>query len=469
MAKLLGVDIGTTSLKMTLFDEKGTTLQCAIREYTLEVHGEIVEFDGEEYYRLFLSAYEEISANHTIDALSIDTQCETLLVADKEGNLLRKAIVWLDNRAVEEAGAIEAQFGRKMVYEVTGQAEVTATWPASKLLWLRQNEPEVFAKTEKVFLLADYLYFRICGEFVTEPTLQSSSLYMDIRQKTWWTDMLSFIGLDAQKLPEIRKSGSYIGKFRGTDVYMGVMDQVAGAIGAGVIRKGIVSEMTGTTMVVFAPADTMPPFETSSYMPCHVNYDGKYSLLMWTPTAGIALKWFRQNFAEEVSFQELDKMAEKIAPGCDGLTFLPYLCGSIMPRYAPTARGAFMGLTMEHTRAHAARSIMESVAFMLYENLARLGVPCKEVRSMGGGAASPLWCQMKADVIRIPLVTLSASETACLGSAILAGVGMGVYKTVQEACTAVVKTGKQYLPGDADYQTALQRFALYSERVLSDR
>ncbi len=465
MKYLLGADIGTTSLKAALFDEAGHMLRSVTRDYTLTVSGDCVEFPAEEYVRLFLSAYEELKEDYEITALAIDTQCETLILADECGTPLDNAIVWLDNRAAKQAEAIRAHFGNQTVYEITGQPEITATWPAAKLLWVKENRPELFRKVKKVFFLEDYLLFRLTGAFVTEETLQSSSLYFDIRRKTWWSDMLNFIGLSSDCLPEIRKSGTPVGTFEGITVVTSAMDQIAGAIGAGVIGNGIISEMTGTTMAIFVPCSEMPAYNPASIIPCHVNFDGGYCLLSWTPTAGIALKWFKNNFCEQYSFKELDALAADIRPGCDGVTFLPYLCGSVMPTYNPNARGAFVGLSMEHTRAHLARSVMESVACMLKESLDYLGVDCREIRSMGGGASSPLWCQIKADMTGKTIVTLQNNETACLGSALLAGLGAGIYHDMTE-CAAAVEIKRSYSPGENDYRECFENYKKASKALL---
>ena len=463
MANLLGVDVGTTSMKMVLFDEIGNILKIVSKEYTLETKGDRVEFDAEKYWQMFSAGYEEIKAEYVVDALSIDTQCETLIVTDDVGMPLYNAIVWLDNRAVAQAEKIAAKFGTKAVYETTGQPEITATWPACKLLWLRENEAGIFSKVKKIFLLEDFLLYRLTGEFVTEKTLQSSSLYLDIKEGKWWQEMLEFIGVKEDMLPRLCDSGVLLGAYDGTKVVTGVMDQVAGSVGAGVVTPAVVSEMTGTTMAIVVPTDKFPPYKEENRVPCHLNYDGNYCLLTWTPTAGIALKWFRENFCENFSFKQLDDIAEKVEPGANGLTFMPYLCGSIIPKYNPDARGAFLGFTMEHGRGHAVRAILESVAFMLQENLEYLDVSCDEIRSMGGGALSPLWCQIKADVTGKKIVTLKSSEAACLGSAIIAGVGAGIYENVPSACETLVKTDKEYVPGDANYSYAYKQYLKYEE------
>lgn len=456
--KLLGIDIGTTSVKSALFDEELNQLDGACIDYTLETHGDIVEFNGERYFEIVRDEIERIGVD--ISALAVDTQCETLILTDEEGNPVRKAIVWLDNRAVAEAEEIEAHFGRKRVYEVTGQPEITATWPACKLLWVKRNEPEVWSKVKKVFLLEDYILFKLTGRFVTEKTLQSSTIYFDIRNSIWWDEMLEYIGVGKEMLPELLDSGCYVGDYKNIKVVTGAIDQVSGAIGAGVISSGIISEMTGTTMVIFNPCSSIPEYDENSIVPCHYNYDGKYCLLSWSPTAGMSLKWFKNALCESHSFRELDELAEKIPAGSDGLVFLPYLCGSTMPKYNPDARGSFTGLTQEHTRGHFARSIMEAIACMLKESLDYLGSEADEIRAMGGGANSPLWCQIKADLTGKRLVTLEKPETACLGSAILAGVGTGIFSSVEEACS-MIKTKKVYYPQGVDYSEVYERYRYY--------
>ena len=454
----LGIDIGTTSLKAASFNDKLEQLTQATVDYTLEASGVYAEFPAEKYWDITKEGIQKATEGLEIEALSIDTQCETLILTDEDGNPVRKAIVWVDNRADEEAKIIEEHFGRKKVYEITGQPEITATWPASKLLWVKRNEPEVWAKTKKIFLLEDYILYKMTGKFVTEKTLQSSTIYFDINNGIWWKEMLDFIGVETSMLPELYDSGIKIGEYEGMTVVTGAMDQVAGGIGAGIIKQGIISEMTGTTMVLFVPIDNIPPYVENSIIPCHYNYDGKYSLVLWTSVAGMAFKWFKNNFCEDYEdFNALTAIAEKIEPGSNGLTMLPHLCGSTMPKYNPEAKGAFYGITLEHTRAHFARAIMEAISCMLKANLDYINVDANEIRLMGGGAKSSLWNQIKADMTGKTLTTLKNKETACLGSAILAGVGCGYFKSVEEACS-MIETDKVFKPSGVDYSKVYENY-----------
>ncbi len=457
---LMGIDIGTTSVKCAVFDETLAEKYKNSADYTLDSHGDIVEFEAVKYWDIVRGEIEKVKKELSVDALAVDTQCETLILTDENGNPVRPAIVWLDNRADAEAREIEAHFGRKKVYEITGQPEVTATWPACKLLWVKRHEPEVWSKTKRVFLLEDYILYKLTGRFITEKTLQSSTIYFDIRKNDWWGEMLDYIGVGRELLPELLDSGVCVGEYDGMKVVTGAMDQVSGAIGAGVVKKGIVSEMTGTTMVIFMPSDEIPEYDEGSIVPCHYNYDGKYCLLSWSPTAGMSLKWLKNALFADRSFAELDEMAITVAPGSDGLTFLPYLCGSTMPKYNPHARGSFTGLTTEHTGAHFVRSVMESVACMLRANLEYLGLDVSEIRAMGGGANSPLWCKMKADMTGKRLVTLKNKETACLGAAILAGVGIGLFASVEEAAEKI-EVSRTYESMGVDYTECYKRYTEY--------
>ena len=468
--KLLGIDIGTTSLKAAVFDGNGKRLALTSRDYTLNTYPDtgFIEFDPEDYIRICKSALDELTEKcGKIDAISVDTQGETLILTDENGSPLYPAVVWLDNRAEKEAEDIKAKFGNELVYNVTGQPEITAGWPASKLLWFKNNRPDVFSKIRKVFMLEDWILYRLTGNYVTEPTIQSSTIYYDVINGKWWGEMLDYIGLHEDVFPRICRSAEVVGEYDGAKVVSGALDQIAGTVGAGCVSDRVISEMTGTIMAICVMTDKLPPYKPNSIIPCHVHgIDGKYCLILWSSTAGMALKWFKNNFAEDFTFRELDALAKDIPAGSDGMTVLPYFCGSTMPKYNPSATATFTGVTLSHGRGHFARAIMESIAFILKQDLDYIGADkVEEIRITGGGASSPLWAQMKSDVTGRRLKTLSESETACLGSAIFAAVGIGLFDNIEEAAEKLVTTKNEYLPSGVDYAEAYNRFCSYDAKL----
>ena len=470
MKTFLGLDVGTTSLKAAIFDETGKRLGFRVVDYTLDtdpVTGTI-EFDAETYVTMCERVIAELSEEcGAPDALSVDTQGETMILCDAAGKPLYPAVVWLDNRAEREAEEVKRDFGLKRVYEITGQPEITAGWPACKLLWFKRNRPEIFGKIEKVFLLEDWILYRLTGNFVPEPTIQSSSVYFDISKRDWWREMLEYIGLPESRFPKIMPSMTVCGEYKGIKVVTGALDQIAGTVGCGVVDESEISEMTGTIMAICAMTDSIPPYDPASIIPCHLHaIEGKYCRILWSSTAGMALKWFKNNFSESFSFKELDGLAGKIPAGSDGMTVLPYFTGSTMPKYNPEATAVFSGVTLAHTRGHFARAIMESIAFLLREDLAYIGADSiREIRITGGGASSPLWAQIKADVTGKTLRTVSESETACLGCAVFAAVGVGAFPSVSDAAGKLVRPDKRYAPSGADYEDAYRRFAALDEKM----
>lgn len=466
----LGIDIGTTSIKAAVFDEAGKRIGLRAVDYTLDTDATTgyIEFEAERYVQMCKQVIDELTAEcGEIYALSVDTQGETLIVTDEQGKPLYPAIVWLDNRAEAEAEEIRARFGCERVYNVTGQPEITAGWPASKLLWLKRNRPEIFARIHRIFMLEDWVLYRLSGNFVTEPTIQSSTIYYDVVNKCWWDEMLDFIGVGRTQLPDLRASAEQVGEYKGIRVVSGGLDQIAGTIGTGVTTPTTISEMTGTIMAICVMTDKLPPYDPNSIIPCHMHaINGKYCLILWSSTAGMALKWFKNNFAEQMSFRQLDEIAEDVPAGCEGVTMLPYFCGSTMPKYNPSATACFAGVTLAHTRAHFARAIMEAVAFTLRQDLEYVGGDrINEIRITGGGASSPLWAQIKADVTGKELRTVSESETACLGTAIMAAVGAGVFDSIEQAADAWVKPAKSYVPEGVDYTAAYERYCELDKKL----
>ncbi len=452
MPNLLGVDFGTTSLKACLFNEKGERLATASSKYELITDGDIIEFPVEEFYNVFISVYDKIAKDFKIDAISVDTQGETLIVLDKQGNPLMNAIIWLDNRAVKEAKAFEEAFGLEKIYNLTGQAEVFAGYPLPKVKWIKDNKPEIFAKADKFLLLEDYILYRLTGEFNASRSLYSSSLFMNVHTGEYVQEFLDYAGITTANLPRLCESGVRVGEFNGAVVTTSALDQIAGATGAGVVKEGIVSETTGTALAVVCVTKDFPKYYEGTKVSAYYMKKGLYCLLMWSPTAGGTLEWFKNNFASELSFDILNEKASEAPAGCNGLICLHHLCGTTMPENNPKTRGVFFGMDLSHGIGSFVRAIMEAISYNIKEFLEFLNIDVTEIRSMGGGANSDLWCSIKSAVLEKTIKTLAENETACLGSAIFAGMGIGLYKDAISACNEIVKAKKEYSCVNGEYE-----------------
>jgi xylulokinase len=415
-----------------------------------------------------------------IVALCVTGQGETLLCVDNDGKPIHNAIVWLDQRALEESQQIAGLFGVNEIYQITGQPEVLPGWPACKILWLRKNKPDIFKRTAKFLMVEDFLLYRLTGGFYTDCSLQSSSLLLDIKQKTWWPEILDFLGIKADQLGRLVNSGQVIGHLTGpgaeaiglttrTVAVSGGMDQIVGAVGAGNVASGVVSEITGGALAILASIDR-PLLDPGRRVPCQVHAPpGMYCLMPYGLTAGMALKWFRDQFfqyeAREAIANGLDpydamtQLASQVPPGSDDLVVLPHLEGTYCPEFNPAAKAVFFGATLRHTKSHFIRAILESVAFMLKRNLAlleSLGTPIRTIYSLGGAARSNLWLQIKADVLQKPITTLQVEEATCLGGAILGATATRQYNTIDEAVLRMVQR-KQIIEPDQSLDTVYQR------------
>ncbi|MHB1296821.1 MAG: xylulokinase [Anaerolineae bacterium] len=488
---LLGIDAGTTSMKAAVFDLDGHMLGMDLQEYDLLAPGPaLVELEPETYWKACCQAVRnavERAGSPPIAALSISSQGETLIPVDAAGRPTRRAIVWLDNRAVDEARYLAERFDADTIYHTTGQAEITPTWPACKLLWIQRHEPQVWASSSRFLLLEDYLLYRLTGRFVTEYSMQSDSLLLDIVRGEWWAPMLDAIGLTPDRLPELVPPGTIVGPLsaegrealgiRGDgSVVAGAMDQFLGAVGAGNVAPGVVTETTGGALAVVVTLEE-PRFDPQRRVPCHYHAQPNlYALLPWSQTAGMAYRWFRDQFyqVENVvagasgmdGYVLMDRAAARVPAGSDGLVVLPHLEGAACPEFNPAARAVFFGATLRHTKAHFARGIMESVAYMLRRDLdlvQQLGVEINEVRSIGGGAHSKLWLQIKADVLQKPLNTVEVDEVACLGACIVAANAIGAVPGLAEAVARMVRPKETILPRAENAAVYDCGYATYTE------
>ncbi len=472
---LLGIDAGTTSVKAILATAEGKIVGAAAREYNLEYPApNFCEVDAELYWRSACHVVKSVLRTSgitpsTVVGLAISSQGETLIPVDKAGRPLRKAIVWLDNRSSVEAQTIKNRFQTETLQK-TGLAEIVPMWPATRILWLQKNEPDVFRHTDKYHLVEDYLIRRLTGRCVSNESMVSSTLYYDIIEKKWWPDMLDFLGILPAQLPDVVCSGTAIGSLHKEAaqalglsdkvvVAAGAYDHAAGAIGCGNIDEGTVSETIGASMAMVATLNR-PLLDAHCPLPCQCHaVPGKYFILPYGQTAGLVLKWFKDSMAKtEIHrakslrmdvYHYLDALAGRVPAGCDGLVALPHLMGAGSPEFNEKAKGVFCGVTPFMSKGHFVRAILESVACMIRNNLqvlTRAGVQVAEIRALGGGARSDLWNQINADCTGIPFMTFRSEEPACLGAAILAGVGCGVFADIKEGCDAMVHSRRLYQP-----------------------
>lgn len=498
MKKILTFDIGTTAVKTAVFDSNLKAVTQTREEYELITGSKgQVELDAEQYWQAVLRGARSMLSfpgisRDDICAIAVTTQGETLIPVDQDGHALRNAIVWLDGRAVRESEFINSQINPDEFYSRTGIPECNGLCPVSKLLWIKNNEPEVYRQACKFLLLEDYIIFRLTGRFVTEKSLLCTTGYFDIQTDTLWDDMLTLIGIDKDKIPELLDCGTKVGPLTpaaaaslglrtDTLVTTAAMDQTAGAVGAGNFRPGIVTETTGTALALAATAanpDFCHPLRMTLYRHIEKNL---YLYLPVCMTAGIVLKWFKDEFCAAETEQAagegrsvyavLDEAAERTPLMSNGLILLPYLAGTIQPDNNPLAKGVFFGVGLDTKRHHFIRAIFEAIAFMLRENIEFIENVNKtkitEIRSLGGGANSSVWLQIKADVNQKHILTMVENECTSLGAAILAAVAIGWFPAAEQAAEAAnsirssytpdIEKGMAYDEGYATYQAIYAR------------
>jgi xylulokinase len=475
MSILLAMDVGTTSVKAALFDLQGRCLSSSMADYSLQTPAvDYVELDAEIYWQSASTAVLDSMQKaglkgDEVRAVAVSSQGETIIPVGREGMPLHPAIVWLDNRARRQALRLQEQLGGQ-VYARTGIPEVNPTWSACKIAWLREECPEVFQTAYKFLLVQDFIIQRLTGEYVTDGAVACTTLLYDIVEHRWWPEALNAIGIEPTRLPRIASPGTIAGGLtagaaralnlhQDIPVILGGMDQAAGAVGSGNLSSEVVSETTGGALAIQVTV-SRPDVDSHGRIPVYVHSaPDRYLLVPVCDTGGMALKWFRDNFGlvelEEASregkdaYDLLTEQASKAAPACDGLLMLPHLMGAFSPEYDSHARGTFFGFTLYHRRSHFIRAVLESVAFMLRRNLeliAGAGIRMHEIRSTGGGARSRLWRQIKADVCRLPVLSLNYSDTALLGDAMLAAVAIDLFPSLAEASRDMVSVNESLDP-----------------------
>jgi xylulokinase len=468
MTQLVGLDVGTTGVKAVAISDEGEVLARAEHGYSLSVpHPGWAEQDPEDWWRASEAALAEVGAEQAA-GIGLSGQMHGLVALDAAGRVLRPAILWNDQRTAAEAAEIEERVGLERLVSLTGNRALTG-FTAPKLLWLRRNEPEVFARIEHVLLPKDYVRLRLGDERATDVADASGTLLFDVEHRRWSEEMLESLEVPREWLPPALESPEVSARTgAGVPIAAGAGDQAAGALGVGVDRPGALSVVLGTSGVVFA---ALPRFRADPgarvHAFCHAVPGGWHAMGVMLSAAG-SLGWFRGTFGPEASYEELLAEAAAVAPCSDGALFLPYLSGERTPHADPNARAAFTGLNLSHRRGHLARAVLEGVAYGLRDSLEllrELGVRPEAGRVSGGGARSRLWLEIVASVLGLPLELTAVEEGAAYGAALLGGVAAGAFSDVHEAVARCVRVRDRIEANDAwrpRYDSGYARFrALY--------
>jgi xylulokinase len=473
---LLGVDIGTTGSKALLIDSGGGLKASATTEYPMMTpQPQWAEQHPDEWWRSTVASIKSVIRESAIlpdqiAAIGLTGQMHGLVLLDGKGTVLRPCIMWNDQRSAQECLAITNAVGESKLLELTGNP-VLPGFTAPKVLWVREHEPEVYRQISKILLPKDYIRYRLTQSFLSDVSDASGTSMFDVGGRKWSDEMLRALTVPREWLPEVTESpvansrvssraAKETGLREGTPVVGGAGDQAAQAVGAGVIKEGVVSVTIGTSGVVFASSDAFRP-HGKLHAFCHA-VPNMWHVMGVMLSAGGSFRWYRDALCgwDKVkadvlgrnAYDLLTDEAAEIPPGCDGLIFLPYLGGERTPHPDPDARGVFFGLTLRHTKAHLTRAVLEGVSFGLRDSLElmrSLGISVKQVRASGGGAKSLFWQQLLANVFNTEIVTVNVTEGAAYGAALLAGVGAGLYKDVSEACEKTTRIAGSVRPGSS--------------------
>jgi xylulokinase len=453
--RLTGLDIGTTGVKAIAISPEGEVLARAEHEYTLSTpQPGWAEQDPEDWWRASEAALAALGWKEG-DALGFSGQMHGLVALGADDAVLRPAILWNDQRTAAECAEIEERVGLRRLIEMTGNRAL-AGFTAPKLLWLRRNEPDVYALIAHVLLPKDYVRFRLTGERAIDAADASGTLLFDVARRRWSAELLELLELPRAWFPDARES-TEIG---------GAGDQAAAALGVGIDRPGRLSVVLGTSGVVFAALPTFATDERARlHVFCHAVPETWHAMGVMLSAAG-SLRWLADMLG--AGYDALLADAARWAPGVEGLLFAPYLAGERTPHSDPDARGAFTGLALRHDRGAVARAVLEGVAFGLrdsFELLAELGVEPAAARVSGGGARSELWLRILASVLGLPLERTAVEEGSAFGAALLGGVAAGVFPSAHEAVAACVRVRETVEPdpawADAYEETYVRYRSLY--------
>jgi xylulokinase len=456
MSYFIGLDVGTSGVKALLINEKGEVISSATNEYVmLTPKPNWTEQNPEDWWEASKKSIRSVASKvkkDEIEGIGLTGQMHGLVTLDDNLNVVRPCIMWNDQRTVKESEEITSKIGFDKLIKITGNQVLTG-FTAPKILWIKNNEPDNYNKIKKILLPKDYIRFRLTGELATDVSDASGTSLLNVPERKWSDEILSGLEIPKEWMPQLYESSEISGIVKkglceelnlpeNLIVVAGGGDQAAGGIGTGTVSEGITSLVLGTSGVVFAHSDK-PRIEASGKVHsfCHA-VPNAWHVMGVTLSAAGSLQWYRNTFHNGADYSELTKAAEEIQPGSEGLFFLPYLSGERTPYADANAKGTFIGATVRHNSAHFTRAVLEGVAFSLrdcFELNKNIGVKTEQVRISGGGAKSKMWIQILSDLLKKEIVTLTSTEGAPYGAAILAAVASGKFNSVYEACASIIK------------------------------
>jgi len=476
----IGVDLGSTNIKVAIYtqDMKLVDRQSYPVNYIRE--NGFVEFDADLYFGdLTKLIGSMIKSNRVspaeVSQITLTGQAESLVVVDKNGNTLMNAISWMDERSVQECQNLEKQFTHEEIESVTGQMAVLPTWPATKILWLKNNKPEIFGNAATYMMLKDFIVYKLTGKKYGDMSIATFTFYFDIYEKKYWRKMLDAIGISETQLPELAEPCTVVGNLtaeaaaaaaltEATRVNLGTLDHFTGMIGTGNVQMGGMTLSTGTVMALTTMAAEPAPRDSGIAM----HYGFKPDTHIMLPVAesgGVSLEWFRRTCMGDITYDMMnEELSKRALP--NSLIFLPYLVGTNSPEFDADASGTFFGLRQENDVYDMACAVMEGVAFMLRKNCDHIrnkGTEISHIIATGGGSKSPIWCQLQADITGLPVVIPAEKEAACLGCAIIGAVSDGVFADFNDAADKCISFTTRYEPVNHDlYEAKFKKFcALY--------
>jgi len=480
-AYLIGIDISTTGAKALLIDERGQVAASATTPLSLSTpHPLWSEQDPNQWWSGAVASIRQALAQASavgkqVRAVGLTGQMHGLVLLDAQNRILRPAILWNDQRTGAECDEITAKLGFDRLLQITGNQALTG-FTAPKILWVRRHEPHIYAQIAHVLLPKDYVRFRLTGGYAVDKADGAGMLLFDLAKRDFSDEVLKTLEIPRKWMPQAFEGPQITGRITleaaaqtgleaGTPVVGGGGDQAAQAVGVGAVTPGIVALTLGTSGVVFATTPA-PWIESQGRLHafCH-SVPGAWHFMGVMLSAAGSLQWYRDTLAAGVAFDDLLAPARDILPGCEGLFFLPYLTGERTPHPDPLARAAFVGLTVRHNQAHLTRAVLEGVAFGLRDSMELIKQTglgeIQQVRVSGGGARSSFWRQILSDVMDVELVTVNTTEGAALGAALLAGVGVGIWPSVEQSCQAVIHTTNSTLPDPSAVQVYQKAYPLY--------